>query len=86
MARMADIEDIELTLKQMERVVVCVGKDEAQTLADGFLWNFTQEQTGMLTCGITMTVQIDYKTTNGQRYTTKEKEYFVCDSAVNGVI
>lgn len=83
---LSEIEEIELTLKQAGQTVIRAGKENAQILSDGFLWNFTQEETGMLTNGVAMTVQIDYKTTNGQRYTTRPQDYIVSDSAVNGVI
>lgn len=82
----ADIVEIELTLKQMGKVVVRMGKDDAQSLEDGFLWHLGQEQTAQLVRTATMFVQIDYKTVNGQRYTTRAQEYVVSDSAVNEVI
>lgn len=85
-ATMADIAEIELTLKQMGRTVILRGKDEAQVLDEGFLWHFSQEDTSALSLGAVMTVQIDYKTINGQRYTTRKQEYVVSDSAVNEVI
>ena len=85
-AAVGEIAEVEITLKQLGRTIIRKGKEQAAIVEDGFIWHFEQTETSGLTRNTPMTVQVDYLTTNGQRYTTREYEYLVCDSAVNEVI
>lgn len=82
----SDIEDIFVALKQRGVTRLVKGIENASVTEDGFLWGFTQEETGLLHKNAQIEVQIDYKTATGQRYTTRPLVLEPMNSAVDGVV
>lgn len=82
---MADITDIKMTIRQNGQVVLEKGMEAAQIDENGFAWLLSQEETGLLTQTLLLTVQVDYKTEGGLRYTTVPKTFNVVGSAINEV-
>ena len=78
---MADVAEIVVVVSQMGNPVITLTGDEANTTEEGFLWMLTQEQTSLLALSMTATVQVDYKTNEGRRYTTMPKTFEVLGSA-----
>lgn len=81
-----DIEEIYVVLSQNDKEKLRKSKADASISEDGFIWSFTQEDTGDLVANSTVKIQIDYVTNNGQRYTTKAVMTDLINSAVNEVI
>jgi hypothetical protein len=81
-----DIAEAEITIKQRGIVRLHKTMDDAAIIDGSLLWSYTQEETGSLTSRFTAIVQIDFKTTAGMRYTTRQFEYEVVESAVSEVI
>ena len=75
-----------LVITQAKQTVLTKDIDDATITEDGFTWVLTQEETQALISGRIITVQVDYLTTGGMRYTTRPKEYTITDSAINEVI
>ena len=85
-AEVSDVAEIYLVLRQKGEEKLRKSKADASISEDGFLWNFTQEDTGNLTANSTVRIQIDYVTKSGQRYTTRAVMTELINSAVNEVI
>ena len=84
-AGMSEILEIYMTVKQKGAVVIQKSLEEASVCEEGYSWLLSQEETGMLTEGLLATVQVDYKTRVGLRYTTHEKSIDISGSARNEV-
>ena len=85
-AEVQTIEEIYLAISQGGTVLIRKGIDEAEKLEDGFSWDFTQEETSLLTNRKAITIQIDYKCFNGMRCTTMPRTYNAINSAIDEVI
>lgn len=84
-AAVSEILEIYMTVKQKGAVVIQKSLEEASVSEEGYSWLLSQEETGMLTEGLLATVQVDYKTQVGLRYTTHEKSIDISGSARNEV-
>ena len=82
----ADVVDICLTVKQLDRSILEKGMDEAMVSNDGFVWHFSQEETSALSTIKDAAIKIDYKDSNGERYTTREFKYKISDSGKQEVM
>ncbi|MBQ7146029.1 MAG: hypothetical protein IJR95_04595 [Lachnospiraceae bacterium] len=83
---MSEVEEIIVIVSQMGKRVLELNKEGAAVSEDGFVWPLSQEETGLLSGTVVATIQVDYKTTSGLRYTTMPKSFDVVSSAVQGVI
>lgn len=83
---MTDVAEIYVTVSQVGTVVAQYGMEYAQITDEGFIWLMSQEDTAKLKTTMTATIQVDYKTTGGLRYTTVPKVLDVVNSAVEGEI
>ena len=83
---MADVSKIYLVIKQNGVSVIEKDKDDATVTESGFTWVMSQEETQTLMIERSISVQVDYLTDGGLRYTTVPKFYEVTDSAINEVI
>lgn len=79
---MADVAEIYVKVSQRGTQIAQYGIDTAQRTEEGFIWLMSQEDTAKLQVTMTATVQVDYKTTGGLRYTTMPKTLEVVNSAV----
>lgn len=82
----ANIKEIFLTLKQRGVTKIIKSIDDAGTSEDSFTWQFSQEETGVLSKNTAIVAQIDYVTLTNQRYTVMPITLSPMDSAVDGVI
>lgn len=80
------IAEIYITLSQRGTPKLVKGLNDAELTEDGFIWRFSQEDTGILAKNVTVEIQIDYLTHTEQRYTTMPVTYQAMNSAVDEVI
>ena len=81
------IVEVYMVLKQ-NGVVLSKSIEDAELVDDGkaFFWHLTQEETSRLISTKSMVIKIDYKDSNGERFTTESITYSVDESAKNEVI
>ena len=83
---MSEVAAIFVKVSQRGETVAQMGIEAAQRTEEGFIWLLSQEDTAKLTSTMTATVQDDYLTTGGLRYTTMPKTLEVVNSAIEGEI
>lgn len=82
----SEIDEIRLVITQGGVDLIIKTQDDA-TLSDGtFYWEFTQEETSMLTVKQSASIQVDYLTNTGKRFTTQRYVTNISNSAVDEVI
>ena len=81
-----EIVDVRMTVRQKGEIVIEKRLEDAEIGEHGFAWLLSQEDTNKLNSSLLMTVQVDYKTDGGLRYTTIPKSFDVVDSATSEVI
>lgn len=81
-----DIVAINLVIRQGGEIVI--EKDiSSATLSNGtFHWDYTQEETSKLNSGYGAVAKIDYLTSDGKRFTTRNFDMNTADSAKNEVM
>lgn len=82
---MSEVEEIYAAVKQKGETVLMKSLEDAYVSEDGYFWALSQEETGELIQNLIATVQVDYKTKSGQRYTTFTESFYVSGSARNEV-
>lgn len=78
-----DIEEIYVVLRQGGQIKIEKGIEEASKDEEGFTWQFSQAETGLLDDSALIKVQIDYKTASGQRFTTLPTTFEPLGSGIN---
>lgn len=82
---MSEVVEIYVTIRQKGQTVLMKSLEDASVSEDGYAWELSQEDTGDLIQNLMATVQVDYKTRAGRRYTTFAKSFDVSGSARNEV-
>ncbi len=77
---------IELRIRQAGQDIISKGLSDAAIIDGGFVWDFDQEESGLIARTPPVYAQIDYVADNGRRFTTRPYEFAVFNSAVDGVI
>lgn len=83
---MNTIVKVFLVIKQNGAPVITKDITQATATEDGYTWTLTQTETETLYSRRNATVQVDYLTNGGMRYTTIPKVYDITESAINEVI
>lgn len=85
-AKIEDIEKVFCVLSQYDKDLVIKEINDAFILDDTFYWELTQEETAVFNLKANITIQIDYITASGIRYTTLPRKFSPINSAITEVI